>query len=172
MSRAKRRLLTLSVRDEMTGAYNRRGMYLKTEPMLKCAKPDDSLFVCVIDLDGLKYINDTFGHNEGDFGIRTVSAAVEAAAKENEICVRAGGDEFYIIGVGQYDADVPEQRAAEFTKLLEARAGTYEKPYTVTASIGCAVGKLNAGFSLDDIICKADAVMYQFKAARKRQRKI
>ena len=109
--RAKNRYAVLSVHDNMTGLYNRRGMYEKYADMLKKALPDERLFVCVIDMDGLKYINDTFGHGEGDCGIMTVSRAAKMLTRDNEICVRAGGDEFFIIGIGAYpDSECAERR--------------------------------------------------------------
>ena len=66
MIRRKKSLQMLSVRDEMTGAYNRLGMYSELEKMLREADEGSSVFVCVIDMDRLKYINDTFRHIEGD----------------------------------------------------------------------------------------------------------
>lgn len=170
MSRAKKRLQTLSVRDEMTGAYNRRGMYQELDKMRNQADPNSAMFVGVIDMDGLKYINDTFGHLEGDFGIRTVSTAVASVTRENEIFVRAGGDEFYIIGIGRYAADAVERRTSAFNSVLEAMAKSYDKPYTVTASIGCVTAKLEDVTNIDELICIADEVMYKSKIARKRHR--
>ena len=92
----------MSIHDEMTGAFNRRGMYVRLEKLLENADDDDDIFVCVIDMDGLKYINDNFSHTEGDFGIKVVSNAVSSITDSGEIFVRAGGDEFYIVGVGKY----------------------------------------------------------------------
>ena len=105
MVRAKQQLMFLSLRDGMTGLYNRRGMEIRLREMLDGARHGDSLFAAVIDMDGLKRINDNYGHGEGDFGIRTVSSAVAHGTRLNEICIRAGGDEFYILGVGKYDAE-------------------------------------------------------------------
>ena len=171
MIRSKKRLQTLSVRDEMTGLYNRRGMYNELERMLQEADKNSSLFVCVIDMDGLKYINDTFGHTEGDFGIRFVSSAVIEVSQENEISVRAGGDEFYIIGVGQYTEDDLQKRIEEFTSIMARKNYDYEKPYKVTASIGAAIRKADKSVNVEDVICEADEKMYQYKVSRKRQRR-
>lgn len=171
MIRAKKRLQTLSFRDEMTGAYNRRGMQMELDRMLGEAEEGSLLFVCVIDMDGLKYINDTFGHNEGDFGICLVSSAAEEIAQKNEICVRAGGDEFYLIGVGQYTEDDLQQRVNMFNEIMEERSGTYEKPYTVTASIGAALKEVNGFVNIEELVSIADENMYQYKSRRKRQRK-
>ncbi len=171
MIRSKRRLLIMSVRDEMTETFNRRGMYIELEKMLKSADTSNSLFVCVIDIDGLKYINDTFGHNEGDFGIKLVSSAAALVTHKNEICVRAGGDEFYIIGVGDYDETEAEKRSDRFISIIEEMSSACNKPFKVTASIGCALQKINDSLNIDEVICEADEKMYKYKIERNRQRK-
>ena len=171
MIRAKKRLQTLSFRDEMTGAYNRRGMYMELDRMLQEAEEGSSMFVCVIDMDGLKYINDTFGHNEGDFGIRLVSSAAAEITQPNEIFVRAGGDEFYLIGVGQYSEEDIQKREDMFSKVMERQSKTYQKPYIVTASVGSAMKEVTKSLHIEEIISIADEKMYLYKARRKRQRK-
>jgi diguanylate cyclase (GGDEF)-like protein len=168
MTRAKHRYVMLSVHDKMTGLYNRRGMYLRLDKMLDNASPDDSLFVSVVDMDGLKYINDTFGHGEGDFGIVCVSNAVKAVSGEREMCVRAGGDEFFIIGIGKYDQRSCHDRIKAFETTLSEMSASSGKPYTVSASIGCAVSDLLG--DIDDVLAEADENMYKYKIKRKRQR--
>lgn len=170
MTRAKDKLMHMSIRDEMTGAYNRRGLYLRLEEMLKNREPDAQFFAAVIDLDSLKRINDTYGHNEGDFAICTVAAGVTAVKLHNEICVRAGGDEFYIVGVGQYAENAPEERASRFSKWMEQRSVSARKPYPVTASIGCIVCPITDSFNVDEAIHRADEIMYACKVKRKLQR--
>ena len=171
MIRRKKSLQMLSVRDDMTGLYNRRGMYTELEKKLREADKDSSLFVCVIDMDGLKYINDTFGHVEGDFGIKIISSAISAIAQKNEICVRAGGDEFYLIGIGQYTQEDVQQRITTFNEMVEKMSQTYEKPYSVTASVGAVIRKTDSSLNIDEAVCEADERMYQHKVSRNKQRK-
>lgn len=170
MMRSKMKLLKMSVRDEMTGALNRRGMAIELDRLLKSANADDSLFVCVIDMDRLKYINDTFGHTEGDTGIKTVSTAASSVTFNNEVLVRAGGDEFYIIGVGKYDEASGEKRIAAFERIIAALTAANEKPYPITASLGIAVRALSELTDYEDVINEADEIMYQNKTAKKCQR--
>lgn len=170
MARAKQRLLTMSVRDEMTGAFNRRGMYIEVEKMLEECSDGDNVFVCVIDMDRLKFINDNYGHHEGDFGIKTVSNAGFAVTGKDEIFVRAGGDEFYIIGVGDYSAESGKDRIKEFNIAIQRLTDKARKPYPITASVGTALRKAEKNINLEDLISKADEEMYQHKAARKVQR--
>ena len=170
MMRAKNRYIDLSVRDNMTGLYNRRGMYERFDEMRINASEADRLFVCVIDMDGLKYINDTFGHSEGDFGIMALSYTVINLTKENEICVRAGGDEFFILGIGAYSDQECSERCNRLESLITEHAKKNTKPYALSASIGCFLGEAGQ-FDLNDALSKADAEMYRCKTARKKQRK-
>lgn len=170
MIRVKYRLLKLSVYDEMTGAYNRRGMKMKLEEMMKNAHQGDKVFVGVIDMDRLKYINDTYGHEEGDWGIKFICNAALNFTKPEEICIRAGGDEFYIIGIGDYTDAKIKKRVEDFISFIEKKAKTYLKPYSLSASIGFAVCDYVPGICIEEIISNADVNMYRNKVARRKQR--
>lgn len=169
MVQAKNKLMMLSVRDEMTGAYNRRGMKMKVDEMVSRADRDDVVYVFVIDMDGLKYINDTFGHNDGDLGIKTVYTAASAIMKPDEVCVRAGGDEFYIFGTGKVSDEQFQQRIDEFTEKLRDLNGTIDKSYLISASIGYAYGSVE-DLHINNVINTADERMYRSKIERKKQR--
>ncbi len=169
--RVKNRLKMLSIYDEMTGAYNRRGMKMMLERMCKEAKEGDSFFAAVIDMDELKFINDNFGHSEGDFGIRLVCKAAMAVSRVGEICVRAGGDEFYILGIGQYGADEIQQRIERFTKSMEAAAHDSAKSYPIMGSMGCAIAPFDKNLQIESVINAADVEMYRSKVERKKQRR-
>ena len=167
MVRAKNKYIMISVRDEMTGLYNRRGMYEELDKMLLNSRSTDSLLAVVIDMDRLKYINDTYGHGDGDFSIKTVGKAVEAIAKSNERCIRAGGDEFFIIGIGDYDESDINKRTEKFNKIMKSLSDSSGKPYVISASIGCAVGTKD---SFDETLSAADKAMYENKVRKKKHR--
>ena len=169
MVQAKNKLVMISVRDEMTGAYNRRGMKMKVDEMVSKASADDMLYVFVIDMDGLKYINDTFGHNDGDLGIKTVYMAASAIMTPDEICVRAGGDEFYIFGVGKIDEQTLARDAELFTQKLQQLNDNIDKPYTISASIGYAYSNVE-NLHINNVINTADERMYRSKIERKKHR--
>lgn len=172
MTRSKERLQTISVRDEMTGAYNRRGMYDRYRTMLSEAKEGDALLACVVDMDGLKYVNDTFGHSEGDFGIKAVCSTLMSVAKPNEICVRSGGDEFFLIGIGKYDKNEEADRANAFTDAIAETSEKAGKPYNISASIGCIVFEDCRQISLDAALSEADERMYRYKVKNRRHRSV
>ncbi|MBR4667425.1 MAG: GGDEF domain-containing protein [Butyrivibrio sp.] len=172
MSRSKNRLETLSIRDEMTGAYNRRGMYQYFKEMCYVAKPGDSLFVAVVDMDELKYINDTYGHREGDLGIKVVCSALQETSRDNEICVRSGGDEFFLIGIGKYDKEDEAKRALEYAETVEKRSKQLKKPYNISASIGCVVYEDFSSVNLDNALSEADERMYHYKFRHRKHRSV
>ena len=170
MSRAKNRLLKLSAHDEMTGAYNRRGMNMQLEEMLGSAVKGDKIFVSVIDMDGLKYINDNFGHEEGDIGIKLISRAADTMTDPGEICVRAGGDEFYVIGRGDYNDEKLQHKVDMFNAYIENKGKALNKPYMFSASIGYAIAEYNDDFSIEELISIADVDMYRHKLERRLNR--
>lgn len=170
MIRMQNKLVAFSQRDVMTGLYNRRGMKEKLRVIASELKGNESCIAFVIDMDGLKYINDNFGHSEGDFGINAVAAAVRRIARSGEICVRAGGDEFYMIGVGDYSQSDIMVRIQKFNSAIEEENKTSGKSYEISASIGGCCEILSAGMTVDDVIHIADGRMYINKTDRKKQR--
>ena len=168
MAQAKNTLQKLSIYDAMTGAYNRRGMDMRLEQMLAEAKEGDSLFVSVIDMDGLKYVNDNFGHAEGDLGIKLVCDAAISTCREKEICIRAGGDEFYVLGVGQYTEQDMAERKKSFYDTIAYADRTSGKPYPISASIGCAIAPIGDGLYIIGVVNEAEEEMYKSKVERKK----
>jgi diguanylate cyclase (GGDEF)-like protein len=161
------RLTAASVRDEMTGAYNRRGMNKKLDEMLKSACADDVLYVYVIDMDGLKGINDTYGHTDGDYSITAVCSAAQSITDSDSICIRAGGDEFYVIGIGR--SGKATDRSAEFNETLKNISDKSKKPYQITASIGYCSAPMSEKPDIDKLISEADISMYIVKSAKKKR---
>ena len=117
-------------------------------------------------------MNDTFGHSEGDFGIRAVCDALQSIAKSNEICVRSGGDEFFLVGVGPYRKEDEAERAGEFAAAVAKASERAAKPYTISASIGCAVFPDCRAISLDNALSEADERMYRYKVKNRRHRSV
>ena len=155
----------------MTGLLNRRGMYEQLDRLIAETGDDKELFVCVIDMDGLKYINDTFGHSEGDYGIKRVGEAALSVTESDDVCARAGGDEFYIAGVrskGSFDA---QEYTAGFCEKLKELIKDDDKPFPVLASIGCAVSRDNEELDFETLLSEADENMYRYKIMRKKQRR-
>lgn len=165
MSRAKYRVTYLSEHDAMTGLKNRRGMENFMEAKMKNAQKDDMIFAIVIDMDGLKKRNDTYGHTEGDIGIKLVAQATKSITGENEVCVRGGGDEFFVLGIGSYTQAMLEAKLSNFTGYLETANETME--YPVDASIGYCLMKFDKKEGFEVVLDKADEKMYKAKNLKK-----
>lgn len=164
MVRVKYQTYYLSEHDIMTDLYNRRGMRRVLFEMEKNLKKNDVVFAIVIDMDGLKSRNDNYGHLEGDNGIIYVSEAVKAITDENEIAVRGGGDEFFIVGAGKYDDAKMREKFARFCYYLETKNEKLDIP--VSASFGYALGN-DIVNDFQVILERADENMYQNKALKK-----
>lgn len=142
-------------RDPMTQIYNRRGFFYEMKKHLMTSR-NKTMLVVSVDLDGLKSINDSYGHKEGDNAIITVARAMVKAAEDGLFCARFGGDEF--IAAGSYNEDCGfEERFLEL--LCEYNTGS-KKPYNVMASVGCVVQECSSFNELDRLIKLADEKMY------------
>lgn len=166
MARARNRITDISERDMMTGLYNRRGMERNVQEMNSTAGPKDKWFAAVIDMDGLKLRNDTYGHTEGDAGIMAIAKAALKICKGNEICVRSGGDEFYILGLGHYTEKECQKRYEEFKAELFELNKNLNLP--VSASFGYAIEKNTGETAYEKALGNADVQMYLEKRSKKR----
>ena len=172
MVRIKNKIMSFSLTESMTGLYNRRGMDLRVDEMLENASENDSCFVMLIDMDGLKTINDKYGHGEGDFAILSVSSVARSVAGKNEIAVRAGGDEFYIIGVGDYDEEKVKSKAELFRYYITEKNKASNRGYELGASVGWCLKPVSEMEKVEELIRIADDRMYADKAERKKNRRI
>lgn len=167
MSRAKNRISNLSEHDMMTGLLNRRGMELRLNELTAKAAPDAAYFCCVIDMDGLKYMNDTYGHNIGDSGLLVIAEAAQSITSENELCVRGGGDEFYVVGTGQYSPADCEDKIRRFREFIAEHNASNRLPVPISASIGCSVSDGLGADAFSNAMEEADVQMYRDKRSRK-----
>ncbi|MBQ8638898.1 MAG: GGDEF domain-containing protein [Lachnospiraceae bacterium] len=162
----KRQIEEMYKYDVLTGLFNRNGLVRAYDRLCEAEKErTDAVTLIMVDLDGLKGINDQYGHNEGDSAIRTVAWALRCVCRE-EICARMGGDELIAVCCGQHD---PDQIRREISEYLESYNRTSGKPYQVSASVGGYVSDRFAG--LDELIRRADERMYQDKQKKKNRRR-
>lgn len=151
------------IHDPMTGLLNRRGFYQKVEPLFKhCTQKQESILIASVDLNGLKIINDTYGHADGDIAISTVGQALIHTG-ENTICARFGGDEFVAALLSEHPDDSETFRQSILDYLNDFN-GKSNKPYEVSASIGIVNAAPTEEMDLDTFIKQADERMYEEKA--------
>lgn len=157
----------LSLNDELTGLFNRRGFTLLAEQEMKLAhrlKRDMLLFFG--DVDNLKTINDTHGHAQGDLALKEISTLLKKAFREADISARLGGDEFVILAVDASleSADILTNRIQSF--LEEGNQRGYW-PFQLSLSLGIAHYNHEAPCTVSELISQADDRMYSQKQAGK-----
>ena len=160
-----------SIRDGMTGLYNRQGYELYADEMFNAAKERGlKLLVIVADLDDLKKINDGYGHVEGDNAITVAAQALQTCCGNGEYCVRSGGDEFIIFGAYDYDNAVPIFYRSRIDGYLARYNASSDKPYLVGLSAGFFIDNADKYSNIDECLKIADERMYANKASRKKGR--
>ncbi len=159
--------------DEQTGCYNRKGLKYYSDIVIDEAKSNGKdVFVCVADLNGLKHLNDTYGHAAGDEAIRVVSGKLKDASPTGSRAVRLGGDEFLIFAAVDRDDPELEEFAEKVDKGIEEYNNSHSNPYSVGVSYGCVVLPVKEGMtSLDEYIEMADRKMYDMRTVRDKYRR-
>ncbi len=166
LKKMQEELRELSLTDELTGLYNRRGCFTLGEHVLKMAdRTNKGLFMLYTDLDNLKTINDTFGHAEGDSAVIEAADLLKNNYRESDIIARIGGDEFVVIPVGSAQ-DTVEIITARLQKALDIHNEKSNRNYTLSMSAGIAYYDPAQPCSINDLISRADKLMYKQKKSR------
>ncbi len=182
-------LLSYALTDMLTGLPNRRALYEALDRLLaRAVSEHGSVLVGVIDLDGFKSINDTYGHQAGDTFLQEVSRRMAAALRGSDMLGRVGGDEFVLIGPGPalirkrpdaggvaQQAEAEEAARAMEERILAATMGRYPLGETTVAYEGASAGVVAldpAGLDAEAAVRLADARMYEIKQARRAARTI
>jgi diguanylate cyclase (GGDEF)-like protein len=156
----------LSLRDELTKLYNRRGFYVLAGQAFNLAQRSRVPFsVLFIDLNNLKQINDTLGHDTGSACLREVADLLRRSFRDTDVIGRIGGDEFVVAGEStETGINLAAMRLEQATVHRNAQGG---HRYPLSISIGCATSDLNKPRSLEDLLSKADKAMYKEKQLTK-----
>jgi diguanylate cyclase (GGDEF)-like protein len=160
-------LSELSLKDELTGLYNRRGfIQLVSQQLYLNRQTGKSCLIIFGDIDNLKTINDTYGHKEGDYTIRRIGEILKQAFREIDIVSRFGGDEFTIFAANAGKAQIRIFND-RITELLANENKISSKPYKLSISLGFSVSESDSGIRLEDLIREADINQYNNKMLRK-----
>ncbi len=160
-------LRSLSLIDDLTGLYNRRGFADLGEQHLKLARRSGRAVILVyLDVDRLKTINDTLGHHVGDRALMRVADLLRDTFRRSDIVARIGGDEFAVLAL-----EASEESEAELIKRLREKVTELNQwsrePYWLSVSIGTARFDGMGRARLDDLLTEADQAMYQEKRAKR-----
>lgn len=154
-----------SLVDDLTGLLNRRGFITMGEPHIKIAeRAQRNLLLFYADVDGMKLINDQFGHTEGDQALRSVAAVLRETFRSSDIIARMGGDEFTILAI-----DAPDDTTGAILSRLQAKLNAINadiKRYTLSLSVGTARFDPQATPSIQKLIDHADKALYEAKHSK------
>lgn len=154
--------------DPLTELYNRNGMeYFSKRLYEKALKNGTHLLVCICDMNGLKYINDNFGHEEGDRAIRKLSEIIKAALPKDDLAFRIGGDEFLVLGIRDNSDCTVDTFCEQFEHAIQESNRNSNLPYKVDMSFGPIVKKLSGSPNeFSDLLKESDSLMYEMKRVR------
>lgn len=165
-----RGLEEISMRDAMTGLYNRLGYQNQACRIFwENKEKNRNLTILFIDMDRLKYMNDTYGHECGDLAIKITAGAILRYRPDDALAVRMGGDEFLV--VLPY---MEREKVAELVDCIRSEISRQAKLLELPCELSISAGGINtdmeSGKALDDYVREADEIMYREKSARKKQR--
>lgn len=157
------KLEALYIYDPLTGIYNRNGFHERADVLVNSSVENNKpVLIMFADMDGMKYINDNFGHKEGDCAIKQMAESVRGACNSDEVYARFGGDEFIIFGY-----DYTEESAFELCSRIRNNIDTFnetsQKPYSIGASIGWHIEQLGSAEEFNALVTRADQKMYREK---------
>jgi len=165
--RLEEELRILTIKDELTGLYNRRGFLTLGEHLLKMAdRLRKSVFMLYADLDNMKMINDTFGHQEGDRVLIEFADILKENFRTSDIIARIGGDEFAVMPVGVLGDNV-ELIRNRLDKSLEIHNGRVNRNYDLSVSAGVAYYDPENPCSVNELLVQGDSLMYEEKKKKK-----
>ena len=156
-----RRLEELSLIDPLTGVSNRRGFETLVDQQMKLARRERlCVHVLFVDVDGMKSINDTFGHSEGDRALVLVARVLRAACRDADVVARIGGDEFAVAMTNDDDAFGVVRR---ISSAVEELGAANRLPFELSVTIGLATHDPGDVWSLEVLLANADEAMYTRK---------
>lgn len=168
LARSNAILENLSLIDDLTGLYNRKGFLALAEHRTKLAyRSREHFSIAFIDLDGLKQINDTFGHHQGNLALVDTANVLRDCFRESDIVARLGGDEFAV-----FISDTDHKKITN--RIVQRLADCNSAPghdYRLSLSIGMVSSEVEADCGLETLLARADALMYAQKRHKGRVRK-
>jgi diguanylate cyclase (GGDEF)-like protein len=170
LEKSNKKLSDISRTDELTGLYNRRGFISLGQQSIDLAiRMNKGGLVVFSDMDGLKVINDTYGHDAGDRAIIAMGKALRKTFRNIDIVARLGGDEFSIVAI-----DVAEEFLDIFRRrldqILEAYNATSGEPFKLSLSLGAVSFSHDDNNRLEKLLSLADSVLYEEKRLKRAAR--
>jgi len=159
-------ILAISITDQLTGLHNRRGFLTLAEQHLKLSsRTKMGMLLFFADLDGMKRINDTLGHEEGDRALTDVAVILKETFRSSDIIARIGGDEFAILTIDTngISSEIIMTRLQDHVDKHNNKRG---RRYKISISMGTAYFDPDNPHSLDELMSHADKLMYDQKRSK------
>jgi diguanylate cyclase (GGDEF)-like protein/PAS domain S-box-containing protein len=159
-------LRSLSLHDELTGLYNRRGFSeIAGQTWAVAVRDGRAAALIFVDLNGMKRINDELGHDEGDKALLDAGNVLTAANRQADVVARLGGDEFAVFSLDFTARDLDPLRS-RLRELADTEVARLSRAYRLSMSVGAAFMETGSKESLPELLDRADAAMYAQKFAR------
>jgi len=153
----------VSMTDELTGLYNRRGFQTFGSELLKLGRRINAkAFLIYIDFDKLKGINDSLGHSEGDKALQDLAAVLRRTFRETDLLARVGGDEFAVLGILDQGCAV-DVLTVRLQRQVRDHNSERDAPRLISLSIGAVAMPVGPALGIDDLLHAADEMMYDQK---------
>lgn len=160
-------LMELSLVDELTGLYNRRGFYILASQFLQMVdRMNSRAALAYLDLDTMKMINDTYGHAEGDRTLVKTADLLRTNLRSSDILARFGGDEFIALGI-EIESGSAEKMLARIEKQFTDFNAKSDQKYPILISYGVAHYDPRNPCSLEELMIEADKAMYEHKQSKR-----
>ena len=164
--RMEEEIHSLSITDSLTGLHNRRGFLTLAEQQLKISnRGEGGMLLFFADLDGMKWINDTMGHEEGDRALTDVAVMLKETFRASDIIARTGGDEFAILTIDTTGIS-PEIIMTRLQDKVDKHNNERDRRYKISISMGTAYYDPENPCSLDELMSRADKLMYDQKRSK------
>ena len=168
LKEALKKLETLSLRDDLTGLYNRRGFFTIAVEHFKMADRNRlKMFLLFMDLDNLKQINDTLGHHKGDQALVGIANILNATFRRSDIKGRMGGDEFAVFPIDASQEGM-ERAMSRLEKKIEMYNKSKDNPFQLSVSMGVSHYDPDHPSTIDELLVRADKIMYEEKRRKGR----
>jgi len=162
------KLRAMSIVDDLTGVYNRRGFITLAQQQLKLAnRTKKRMDLFFIDLDGMKRINDVLGHQEGDAAIIEAAGILRRTFRKSDIIGRLGGDEFAVLAIDTNGDRENEELTRRLHGILESHNRPETRKFKLALSVGAASYEPDNPVDLDHLIARADTLMYKEKLSKR-----
>ncbi len=166
---ASDKLKLLAVVDDLTGLFNRRGFLTLAKQNIDLSRRSGTdVMLVFLDLDGLKLINDTYGHCSGDIAIQAMATILQKVFRKSDIIARPGGDEFTVLAIDctvkEYDLIIKRMN-----ELIDEYNTNSPEKFTLAVSSGAAPHTRTKHYSIEELLEEADRELYKVKKEKKKR---